>query len=675
MKKTLSRALALALSAVFVLSACGGNGNNNAANNNEPQKEASTEKTDKPTESAKTPEKSADAITDLVYPRVLTRELETFNILYSQRAEDSENLTNLVDPLLEVDTYGKLVPAIAKEWGTEDGGLTWTFKLRDDVKWVDMNGQEKADCTAQDFATGLEWIMNFHKNDSNNTSMPIEMITGAEEYYEYTKALSADEAKALTAEEGSKFREMVGLETPDDYTLIYHCITEKPYFDTVATYNCLYPMAQAMVDELGGPDKVKSMNNENMWYNGAYTMTSYIHGNEKIFTKNPLYWDKECDLFNTITVKMVESLDVAFQLYQSGEVDYAVLSESNVKTISGNPSHEFYNYLVADVPSKYSFQFHFNFNKNKEDGTPDTNWNTAIANTAFRKAWFYGLDLKEYYKRTNAITPMVCENNFYTMKGLIYNSDGIEYTELVREALGLPEQNGETMARLDAGKFAEYKKQAMEELTALGVTFPVEVDYYISASNQVTLDTANVLKQAMSSTLGDDFVKLNIKTYVSSVRQEVVNPHLHSFVINGWGADYGDPQNYLGQETYGNDNAYYSQNYSYMNQITEETEANKDLIAAYKEYTRLVEEADAITTDMDARYAAYAKAEAFMLDNVFVLPSHYQVMWALSRIDNTSRMNAMFGIQNEKMKNWRTSVDAYTTEEAEALAAEHAAGK
>lgn len=674
MKKTLSRALALALSAMFVLSACGGNGNKNAANSNEPKKEAATEKTEKPAEATPVAKKT-EPIKDLVYSRLLTRELETFNVLYSQRAEDSENLTNIVDPLLEVDTYGKLVPAIAKEWGTEDGGLTWTFKLRDDVKWVDMNGKEKANCTAQDFVTGLEWIMNFHKNDSNNTSMPIEMIKGAEAYYEYTKALSPEDGKALTAGEGSKFLEMVGIEAPDDYTLIYHCITEKPYFDTVATYNCLYAISQAMIDELGGPEKVKAMNNENMWYNGAYTMTSYIQGNEKVFTKNPLYWDKECERFDTITIKMVESNDVAFQLYQSGEIDYLILTEGVLKTISGNPSHEFNKYIVPDVPSKYSYQFHFNFDKNKEDGTPDTNWNTAIANTAFRKAWFHGLDLRDYYKRVNALDPMVCENNFYTMRGLVYDSKGTEYTELVREALGLPEENGETMARFDAGKFADYKKQAIEELTALGVTFPVEVDYYISASSQTALDSANVLKQAISSSLGDDFVKLNIKTYVSSVRKEVVNPHLHSFVINGWGADYGDPQNYLGQETYGSDNAYYSQNYSYMNKITEETPATKDLIAAYKEYTKLVEAADAITTDMDARYAAYAKAEAYMLDKVLVLPCYYNIGWALSKVDNTSRMNAMFGIQNEKMKNWRTSVDAYTAEEAEALRAEHTAGK
>ena len=666
MKKTASRLLALALTAALVLSGCGGGGTTTeekpTENTGSTTEQSGEKKEEEKKEEAAAPA-SGDEISDLVISKLITRELETFNILYSQRAEDGENLTNLVDGLLEVDTDGKLVPGIAEEWGTEDGGLTWTFKIRQGVKWVDVNGNEKADCTAQDFAAGLEWVMNFHKNNSSNTSMPLEMVKGAQEYYEYTKTLSEEEAFALNAEEGSKFREMVGLETPDDYTVVYHCITQKPYFDTLATYNSLYPISPAMVEELGGPAGVKSMNNENMWYNGAYTMTSYIHNNEKIFTKNPLYWDTECKRFDTVTIKMVESNDISFQLYQNSEIDYVDLSEAHINTIAKDPSNKYYDYMVPAVPSKYSYQFHFNFNKNKEDGTPDTNWNTAIANEAFRKSWYYGLNLSDYWKRTNAIDPMVCENNFYTMKGLVYTTDGTEYTELVKKELGLGETNGNTPARIDTAKAEEYKKQAIEELTALGVTFPVGVDYYISASNQVALDSANVMAQAFSDGLGDDYVKFNIKTYVSSVRNEVVQPHLHSFVTNGWGADYGDPQNYLGQEVYGNDNAYYSANYSYINEITEETPENKALLDTYKEYSAMVEAADAITDDLDARYAAYAKAEAYLLDHALVIPYNYSVGWVLSKVDNDSKINAMYGCTNDKMKNWDTKADGYTSEE------------
>ena len=666
MKKTVSKLFALLLASSVVLSGC--NSSTGETSGEKTDGESTTAQNEQ-TEGEQDAQSSADEITDLVIPKVATRELETFNILHSQLASDFENLCNLTEPLLEVDTYGELSPALAEEWGTEDGGLTWTFKLREGVKWVDVNAQEKADCVSQDFATSLEWVLNFHKNDSANTSMPLEMIQGAEEYYEYTKTLSAEEAQALTAGEGSKFREMVGIETPDDYTVVYHCTIPKPYFDTVATYACLYPVSQAMVDELGVKG-VQEMNNETMWYNGCYTMTSYVQGNEKVFTKNPTYWDTECSLFNTVTIKMVESNDVAFQLYQTGEVDYVDLTESNLKTISGNANNEFYDYLVEKPVDKYSYQIHINYSKNKEDGTPDTNWNTAIANENFRKAIYYGLDLTDYYKRVNAVNPMNCENNFYTMKGLIYTSDGTDYTELVRQEMGLPENNGETMIRLDAEKAEEYKQAAIEELTALGVTFPVGLDYYIASANQVSLDRANVFKQTVSSSLGDDFIVVNIKTYISSATTEVYTPKLHSISTNGWGADYGDPQNYLGQETYGYDNAYYSTSQSKINDV-EETEATKDLLDTYKEFTRLVEEADAITDDLDARYQAYAVAEAYMLDHALVIPFYYNPTWCLTKVDPYSKMNAMFGSQNEKMKNWKTNASGFTTEEIKASEEAH----
>lgn len=664
MKKVVSRLLAFALTASLLLTGCGGG----TATEEKENAETSTQKTEQSEEGKKEEakeEKKGEQIKDLVIPKVASKEISGFNILYTQKGEDFEGLSSLMDGLLEIDTSGKLIPAIAEEWGTEDEGHTWTFKVRQGVKWVNVNGEEVAECNAQDFATGLEWILNFHKNDSTNTSMPLEMIEGANEYYEYTKTLSKEEADALTAGEGSKFLEMVGIEIPDDHTIIYHCIDPKPYFDSVATYACLFPISQAMVDELGGPDGVRAMNNETMWYNGPYLMTTYIQGNEKVQTKNPKYWDTECSLFDTATIKMVESNDVAFQLYQAGELDYVGLNESNLTTIYNSDSNAHHDYLVEKLPTKYSWQLHFNFAKNKEDGTPDTNWNLAVANEAFRLSWYYGLDLGQYYPRINAINPMSCENNCYTMKGLVYTSDGTDYTDLVKQELGIQE-NGETLARLDKEKGQQYKEQAMQELSALGVTFPISVDYYISASNQTALDSANVLKQVFSDSLGDDYVKLNIKTYVSSSRQEVYTPRLHSIVQTGWGADYGDPQNYLGQMTYGNETAYFPNSYNYVNEV-EVNENTQALIDVFKTLTDMVNEADQIHDDMDARYKAYAKAEAYLIEHAIVVPTYYDVGWCLSKINLYTQRNAMFGCQNGKMKNWETAADGYTTEEMTAL--------
>ena len=664
--KKWSRWLALALASALALSGCG-----NSDTEEKPTTESEKEPTTAENQTQPEKEESKDAsgkheIKDLVTSQLVVNEMETFNMLYSQSQKEFDVLCNNWDGLLEVDPHGVPIAGIAKDWGTEDGGLTWTFHLREGVKWVDVNAEEKADCNAWDFASGLEWVLNFHKNDSANTSMPLEMIKGANEYYEYTKTLSQEEADALTAGEGSKFLEMVGIEIPDDHTVIYHCIDPKPYFDSVATYSCLFPISQAMVDELGGPDGVRAMNNETMWYNGPYLMTTYIQGNEKVQTKNPKYWDTECSLFDTATIKMVESNDVAFQLYQAGELDYVGLNESNLTTIYNSDSNAHHDYLVEKLPTKYSWQLHFNFAKNKEDGTPDTNWNLAVANEAFRLSWYYGLDLGQYYPRINAINPMSCENNCYTMKGLVYTSDGTDYTDLVKQELGIQE-NGETLARLNKEKAQQYKEQAMQELSALGVTFPISADYYISASNQTALDSANVLKQVFSNSLGDDYVTLNIKTYVSSGTQEVYVPSLHSITVGfGWGADFGDPQNYLVQEAYGYDNAYYSNSYTKINEV-EENENTKALLDSYKEFTKLMEEADAIKDDMDARYAAFAKAEAYLIQHGLSLPQSYTSGWTLTKINPYSKMNAVFGCQNDKMKNWETNANGYTSEEMKAL--------
>ena len=184
MKKRVSKLLALALTATMLLSACGNTSGETAQPEKAEEGKESTEQTTEKTEEGKKDkaEASADEIKDLVIARLATREIERFNILYSQTFSDFENLTNLTDPLLEVDTHGKLVACLADEWGTEDNGLNWKFHIRDGVKWVDMNANEKADVTSYDFATGMEWVLNFHKNDSSNTSMPIEMIKGAAEY-------------------------------------------------------------------------------------------------------------------------------------------------------------------------------------------------------------------------------------------------------------------------------------------------------------------------------------------------------------------------------------------------------------------------------------------------------------------------------------------------------------
>ena len=603
---------------------------------------------------------SADEIKDLRAYETIAREMETWCYHYSQAAVDLNVLSNFYDHLLTNDANGALVPCVAKEWSSPDGGQTWIFKLNEGVTWVDYQGNYKADCTAQDWITGLEWVLNYGKNQAANTSMPIEMIKGAGDYYAYTKELGEEEAKKLGTE---KFLEMVGLEAPDDYTLIYHCVDKLSYFPSVACYNCLAPLSAKLIEEIG-VDGYFGADYTTMWYNGPYTCSEYIYQNEKVLSKNEAYWNKDnVKLFDTVTIKMVESADVAFQWFSAGDLDYIDLNQANLSTIYNNEGNEFHDNLVEARPTKYSYQMHFCWDKKNEDGSADTNWNTAIANENFRLALYYGLDITDYLARTNFIHPLSCQNYCYTANAVSVNSEGKDYTQMVRDELGL-QYDSEKFVRADAAKAAEYKAKAIEELTAAGVELPVKMTHYIMGSNQTAKDSADTLAQIISDCLGDDLVVLEIRTYVSKLNTEVRDPQLASIYINGWGADSADPVNFLGQETYGDDNAYYSKAYSKINNATD-----KKLIATYKEFTDMVNTAKAITDDLDARYAAFAKAEAFWIQHALTIPWSYEVTWKVTSINEYSKIYTAYGNQSERYVNWETNSDLYTTEDYEAFKA------
>ena len=600
------------------------------------------------------------------------RELESWNMLYTQKAEDANVVTNLWDGLLSFDCYGKVVPAIASSWEHNEDATVWTFHLRDDVDWVDCNGEVKAHLTSKDFLVGFEWVMNAIKNEANNTSMPTLYIVGAEEYYEKTKDMGAAAADL-------RYQDMldagVGIEAPDDYTLVFTCKDPCPYFDTVAAYTSFYPVSEDLINELG-IEGFRACDYTNMWYNGPYVVEEFISQNTKSYIPNPNYYAAdEVSRFDRFTVTMISDGSISLQLYQNRELDEVDLGESNITTIQSDPSNEYNQQLCEKRAKKFSYCFLFNYARNNEDGTPDENWNKAIANKAFRQCFSKGMVLNKFFARYNPINPLKCENDFFTMKGLCYTSDGTDYTNLVAKEMGLDGEayDGKTMKRLRAnnGDITELKKQAMEELSAIGVTFPVHCSYYILAGSTSALDSATVLKQCFTDSFGDDFIVLDINTFVSSTMKEVVAPKLQSFVHMGWGADFGDPINFLTQIIVHDDNAYYSCNMTNIAGIVNNGPASyqKDLVAAYEKFTDLVNEGRAIVDDTDARYAAFAKAEAYFLDENLIFPTVYDITWCLTHVNEYSKINAMYGPCNYKAVNWETSEEAYTTEQYEEFAA------
>ncbi len=651
--KTHKRFLAMLLAAVMTLAlvACGGDTNPGTDTpNTDAPGDTTTPDSDTNDPAAPAEPNAGEEIKNLVLTD--TGELTTLFRPHAEGATEDHIIRNLVVNLLEFDNHGKLQPSAAESWGTEDGGQTWTFHLRDDVTWVDVNGNYKADVVADDWATTLEWILNYHKNDAFNTSMCLPIIEGAQEYYDYTQSLTEEEALAL---DKTKFFEMVGIECPDERTIVYHCTGHCTYFDTMCINPILYPTSQKLIDELG-VENVVGMSNEQMWYSGAYTLTTYIPNNEKVLTRNPAYFDKDCKLFDTVTIRVVESALVDDQLWETGEVDYTDVSESTLSTIMSDPNNKWNDYLVESRLEPYATNLLFNYNKMNEDGTPDTNWNTAVANEAFRKSIYWGLDLTNIWYSGNPINPLNLESLGFTCKDFVFFENGDDYSSHVISQLDIPESDGKSPRRYQPDKAEQFKQQAMEELSAKGVTFPITIDYYIKAGVETAVDTATIMKEIFEA-LGTDYITFNIKTFVSSYNQEVSTPALDCFSTSMWGADFLDVSNWLDQCLYQNEAALYSKSNMHLDGITD-----PELIEQFTTFTNMVYAAEGIYDDMDARNQAFADAEAYLINHALVIPWNYRCYWTMTKINEYSKSYSGCGI-GWQFKNWETSTEPYTTEQ------------
>ena len=585
-------------------------------------------------------------------------EMEDFMYLHSEGAVDGRVLGNVWEGLLTQDANANIIPLIATEWSHNDDASEWYFTLRDDVKWVNHEGEVKADLTATDFLTGIEWTLNYWKNDAKHVQMLSATIAGAQEYFDYTKDLSQEEAYATKGTD-QKFLETVGIAAPDPYTVVYTLHKAAPYFHTVIMGVCGYPLCQKQVDQMG-VEGVISQNWDTMWTNGPYVFEEFISGNTKSYVPNTAYWDTETQRFDRVTVLMVDDGTVDDRLFMSGEVNRCELSESNLRMIYTDETSEWHDYLVETRTAGRCQAISLNFYRLNEDGTEDVNWNKAINVESFRQAMRYAIDLTPYLAYYDFVDPEALRSETWSAYDWVKFSDGKDYAERIEEILGIGPEG-----RYDAAKGADYIAQAKADLAAAEVSLPVDVYYYIKAGDQTEQDAATILKQCFEEGMGTDLVNFHIGTYVTTITQEVMAPKICSFVTNGWGADYSDPENMLIQTVTDNDGAFYS---SY---VTNQNMARPETLALWQEYTQMVNAANAIVDDLDERYEAQAQAEAFMLDHALVISlKKTGTAWALTQENTYSHVRGA-----TRHTGWETSDQPYTTEEYARLKADFEAGK
>lgn len=665
MRKTIALLLAFVL--CFGLVACGG-----SANGNDKDEEKSEIQAGDKTDSGKDTTTVIAADGSEVVTVVAEEEQAVKDIVCAVTTEqntwcqyNSANkpgiYVNFCDPLLTVNSYNQLQPCLAEDYSCNADETVWTFKLRKGVTWVDVNGEYKADVTSEDWLYGLEWVLNFWKNDSYQTTLPMSIIEGAKEYYEYTQSLSEEKAWALGTD---KLQEMGGIETPDEYTVVYNCINSCPYFASLATCIWMYPVSGEMLEEVT-PKGYKSITPKELWYCGPYIMTEYVEDSTKTMVPNEAYWDDSVTRFDSVTYKKVESQDIAWELFQQGEINNLTVgvnpSNATLNLIKNDPSNEYYDYLAKKPDTGVSWFIAFNYAKKTADGSPDTQWNTAVANENFRKAFYYGMDLYDYFATAwDSLDPESCARGTMTVYGLAKLSDGTDYTDLVYDAIDYhPTEN---YSHQDLDKLAEYKAAAMEELSAQGVSFPITIDVYHSSA-QANIDNYTILKEIIEDNLGTDFVKVELHSYITSKVSEVYEPSLMSMEIQGFGALYNDPTTFLTQLA--NDmlgNAEYADMYGHIADCT-----NQDVLDMFDTYTKMVRDADAITGDHDARYKALAAAETYAIEHAMIIPTATNAGRTITNVNFYSMSAAINDTQSGRLVNWETNVDNYTKEEIQII--------
>ena len=89
----------------------------------------------------------------------------------------------------------------------------------------------------------------------------------------------------------------------------------------------------------------------------------------------------------------------------------------------------------------------------------------------------------------------------------------------------------------------------------------------------------------------------------------------------------------------------------------------------------MINEAEKINGDTDARYDAFSKAEAYMIEHAMVIPWYCGSSWQLTGVNDYSKIWAAYGIQSSRWINWETSLELFTTADYEKFLADYEAGK
>lgn len=464
---------------------------------------------------------------------------ETLDPALNSAVDGANMIITAFETLLIVDENGDVVPGQAESYEVSEDGLTWTFTMRDGLKWSDGS-----DLTAKDFEYTLKRLA------APDTAAPygetvVGMIDG------YAAAVGNPDAEGNTTTDPD-FDALNVVASEDGKTLTIQLSYPCSYFDKLAAFAAMSPVQQATVEANGDAWCTAP---ETFVCNGPYMITEWVPSERIVMSKNPNYvggWDSSKIVSDTITFLLLEDSTASYAAYNSGE---AVL-------IKDVPTDE--------IPSLTKAEDGGDFYVDTILGTYYISMNTQVApfdNANVRKALSLAVD-RDYVANTimqgtytpayNFMGPGVADASGEFMDnangGETYISTDYEANlELAKQALadaGYP--NGEgfptiTYLTNDSGyhkAVAEYLQQAYAEL---GITLEIEVvewssftpmrragEYEMARNGWVMdySDASNML-ELMYSTNGNNDGKYNNPEFDAAIdASRVADPKAHSEALH-----------------------------------------------------------------------------------------------------------------------------------------------
>lgn len=217
---------------------------------------------------------------------------ETIDPALNSAVDGGNMILHTFECLLTVDQEGKLAPGQAETWETSEDGLTWTFHLRDGLKWSDGSA-----LTANDFVYSWRRVC-----DPMVAAPYAETVLGMVEGFE--DAIGGN-------------LEALGVEATDDSTLVVHLSQPCSYFGSLAAFATLSPVQQATIDANSDSWAVAA---DTYICNGPFYISEWVPGSYIMCTKNPNYWNADAIKLDGIKFNLIEDPNASYSAYQTGEV-------------------------------------------------------------------------------------------------------------------------------------------------------------------------------------------------------------------------------------------------------------------------------------------------------------------------------------------------------------------